>query len=120
MTRLVALLLALLLPLQFAWGTAAAYCQHETGAQAARHVGHHAHEHQAGQADQAAKKPAAAKLAVDNDCTACHATCSALAFEAPACIEPLAPAGRPALAPVDTPTSAPARAPDRPQWRRLA
>ncbi len=117
MVRLVALLLALLLPLQFAWGAAAAYCQHETGTQAARHFGHHAHEHPA---DAGAKKPAGTKLAVDNDCMACHASGTALAGELPACLPALAQTGRLAAPPLDAHTSAPARAPDRPQWRRLA
>ncbi len=118
MVRLVALLLALLLPLQFAWGAAAAYCQHETGTPAARHLGHHVHEHQA---DAGAKKPAAgAKLAVDSDCMACHASGAALTSELAACLPALVQAGRLAAPPLDAHTSAPARAPDRPQWPRLA
>jgi hypothetical protein len=117
MYRLVALLLALLLPLQFTWGAAAAYCQHETSAPTARHIGHHAHEHKA---DDGTKKPASAKLTVDNDCTACHATCSAVACEPPVSIAALALTGRLAAPTVDAHASAPGRAPDRPQWRRLA
>ena len=116
MYRLVALLLALLLPLQFAWGAAAAYCQHETGAQSAKHVGHHAHEHKA---DEGTKKPASAKLTVDNDCTACHATCSAMACDAPVAIEALALTSRLDVPTFDAHASAPTRAPDRPQWARL-
>ncbi len=116
MYRLVALLLALLLPLQFAWGAAAAYCQHETSVQSAKHVGHHAHEHKA---DEGTKKPASAKLKVDNDCTACHATCSAMACEAPATIEAPALTSRLDIAPFDAHASAPIGAPDRPQWARL-
>jgi len=117
MYRLVALLLALLLPLQFTWGAAAAYCQHETSVQTAKHIGHHAHEHKA---DEGAKKPASVKLTVDNDCTACHATCSAVACEAPASMEALALTSRLAAPTFDAHASAPTRAPDRPQWRRLA
>lgn len=114
MFRLVALLLALLLPLQFAWGVAAAYCQHETTAQAA-HVGHHTHEHKA-----EAKKPAAAKLAADGDCAACHATCIAVGCEAVARLEGLVLNGRLAAPLQGAYASAPARAPDRPQWPCLA
>ena len=118
MFRLVALLLAVLLPLQFAWGVAAAYCQHEPTTQAA-HVGHHAHEHQAGSQAEA-KKPAAAKLMADSDCTACHATCSAIGCEAVAGVEGLVLTGRLAVPLLDAYASAPGRAPDRPQWLRLA
>lgn len=117
MYRLVALLLALLLPLQFAWGAAAAYCQHETGLQSATHVGHHAHEHKA---DEGTKKAASANLAVDNDCTACHASCSAMACEPPASMQALALTSRLNVPTLDAHASAPTRAPDRPQWRRLA
>jgi len=117
MTRFVALLLALLLPLQFTWGAAAAYCQHEGGSQKVEHLGHHAHEHQA---DEAAKKPANAKLGIDNDCTACHASCAAMAPTVAPCIDGLLLSYRPALTTPDAHASAPARAPDRPQWPRLA
>ncbi len=114
MYRLVALLFALLLPLQFAWGVAAAYCQHETAVQTA-HFGHHAHEHQA-----EPKKPVSVKLVVDNDCTACHATCSMAACEAPSRLEALVLTRRLAIPALDAHASALARAPDRPQWLRLA
>jgi len=122
MHRLVALLLALLLPLQFAWGAAAVYCGHETTtatAQATEHVGHHAHEHKA-ESRQDAKKPASAKLAVDNDCAACHATCSVMACDAPPPLAALVLTARQDSPTPSAPTSAPVRAPDRPQWLRLA
>ncbi|NCT85339.1 MAG: cobalt-zinc-cadmium resistance protein [Comamonadaceae bacterium] len=115
MFRLVALLFALLLPLQFAWGVAAAYCGHETSGQAVQHFGHHAHEHHA-----ESKKSAGGKLTIDSDCTACHATCSVVASDAPARLGAFAVTGRQAPSHLDAHASAPARAPDRPQWPRLA
>ncbi|MFG6458110.1 cation efflux protein, CzcI family [Roseateles sp. BYS96W] len=113
MARLLLIVLALLLPLQFSWGAVAGYCQHETTPPEARHVGHHAHEHPA----EKAAKPSAGKA--DADCGDCHAasltglptpaspTLAWAAREAP-------PAARPHRYP-----SAPQRAPDRPQWLRL-
>jgi hypothetical protein len=42
--RLITIVLLVLLPLQAIWAASAPYCQHEHG-QAAKHLGHHAHEH---------------------------------------------------------------------------
>lgn len=56
-----------LLPVQFAWSAAAAYCQHENGT--SRHFGHHAHVHK----DKTDKDASHSKLKkVDNDCEYCH------------------------------------------------
>lgn len=115
MYRLVALLLALLLPLQFAWGAAASYCQHETSGAAVQHLGHHEHVHQA-----ETKQPVSSKLVVDNDCASCHATCSAVASELAANAELPTGVGALPVPPSEAHTSALARAPDRPQWLRLA
>ncbi len=62
----------LLLPLQWSWAAAAAYCEHETGV-AAGHLGHHEHKHEADGSDNGSQagKPAS-KLLVDNDCSVCH------------------------------------------------
>ena len=46
MRRWLATLLLVLLPFQFSWAAVGGYCQHETGA-AAKHFGHHNHQHQA-------------------------------------------------------------------------
>ena len=90
MYRLVALGLALLMPLQFAWAAAAAFCQHESTTNASpMHIGHHEHVHKAD-----AKKAGSGKLMADSDCGACHATCSAVASEAPAGPEAPALSGR--------------------------
>jgi len=119
--RLVTLFLALLLPLQFAWGAAAAYCGHETNAQAAQHFGHHQHVHQAeaGQSSEA-KKAVDGKLAYDNDCGACHASATVLIAPTLGELSVPLPASSLAFAVVPSPSSALARAPDRPQWPGLA
>lgn len=76
MRRLFAIFLLFLLPLQFSWAAMGVYCQHETGV-AAKHFGHHDHQHKAdaGQSDQADPK---ASGGVDSDCSACHAGCCAV------------------------------------------
>lgn len=42
--KLLAILLLVVVPFQFAWGAAAVYCQHEQGA-SVQHFGHHTHQH---------------------------------------------------------------------------
>lgn len=112
--RLVALLLALLLPLQLSWAAVGEYCQHESAPKAADHLGHHAHVHK----DDASK--ASGKGSIDSDCGFCHATTSAtLAVVAPAVPEPAVTSQLVAVTHAAHP-SALARAPDRPQWLRLA
>jgi hypothetical protein len=80
MRRWLTLLLLVLLPLQFTWGAAAAYCGHETS-QTTRHIGHHVHAHGDGAQQAQAKKPdpagldaekAKTKFALDEDCGVCH------------------------------------------------
>nr|WP_308636220.1 DUF2946 family protein [Massilia brevitalea] len=57
----------LVLPAQYSWSAAAAYCQHENGA--SLHFGHHAHEHKAqvGEADDDGEMEKA-----HADCEYCH------------------------------------------------
>lgn len=80
MRRWLTILLLLVLPVQFAWSAAAAYCQHEQ-VPAKAHIGHHAHEHEAGGdtgskasgqhlGDKSASK--SLKLLGDNDCGYCQ------------------------------------------------
>jgi hypothetical protein len=74
MRRWLTILLLVMLPFQFTWAAAAAYCQHETSPEV-RHIGHHQHEHKdvsdAGKSDvQDATK--STKLMGDNDCGYCH------------------------------------------------
>ena len=115
MYRLVALFFALLLSLQFAWGAAAAYCQHETTIETAKHFGHHEHVHKVD-----GKKPADTKLAGDNDCGACHASCSAVASDGTDGVEAPVTTRRVVFPSAPSHACALARAPDRPQWRCLA
>ena len=46
MRKVMVMLLLAVLPFQFVWGAAAAYCQHEQGSEVT-HFGHHFHKHQA-------------------------------------------------------------------------
>ena len=81
MRRWLIVALLLVLPFQFAWSVAAAYCAHEA-APAASHVGHHTHEHKGdagnGTAEKlhaeadSAKAGKAGKWMGDNDCGYCH------------------------------------------------
>ncbi len=119
MFRFVALLLVWLMPLQFAWGVAAAYCGHEstdvTTVQVAKHFGHHEHVHKVD-----AKKAADIKLVGDNDCGTCHATCSVITSEPSGISAIPVISHRFAMPPASSLASAFTRAPDRPQWLRLA
>lgn len=114
MKRLIAVLLALLLPLQLSWAAVGEYCQHESSPQAAQHFGHHAHVH----TDEGTKD--GGKTAIDSDCSFCHTGAAAtMAAQAPHVPEiatgsSLVTLVQPAHA------SALARPPDRPQWVRLA
>jgi hypothetical protein len=115
MRRLLAFLLAFALLFQTTWAVAATYCEHETSPKAAMHFGHHAHIHKSSDA----KKPVSNMFAVDDDCGYCHASHAAIMPMAPAGIAPEATRSVEFSRPVMH-SSAPARAPDRPQWLRLA
>jgi len=73
MRKWLAIVLLVFLPLQFSWAAVASYCQHETGA-AAKHFGHHAHQHKAADGQDASPDPAKT-LGGDPDCASCHAGC---------------------------------------------
>jgi hypothetical protein len=117
MRRFVALFMLILLPLQFSWAVAAAYCQHESAPEV-QHFGHHDHRHDA---HVSADKSPETKLpgAADNDCNVCHASCATAA----------ASMATPAIMPADSvladllpapPAAVPALRPERPNWLRLA
>ncbi|MFL6678960.1 MAG: cobalt-zinc-cadmium resistance protein [Burkholderiaceae bacterium] len=115
MRRSFALFLALALLFQMSWSVAATYCEHETSSKASMHFGHHVHVHKPSDA----KKTASNQFAVDDDCSYCNAVHAAIIPMAP----PSAAPGATAKAEISQPLlhgSATARAPDRPQWRRLA
>ena len=67
MKRFVVALLMCIVPLQFAWAAAGAYCAHEQSANAF-HFGHHAHTHQSQSDDGKGKSP----LKLHADCASCH------------------------------------------------
>ena len=115
MSRVFALFLAFTLLFQMSWAVAATYCEHETSSKVAVHFGHHVHVHKSVDG----KKPVDSALAVDDDCGWCHAGHAAImpvAFEA---VVSNAPAAMNFPQPFMH-GSALARAPDRPQWLRLA
>ncbi|WP_167758753.1 DUF2946 family protein [Zemynaea arenosa] len=75
MRRFFAILLLLIVPLQFSWAAASIACTHESG-KGSMHFGHHIHVHKAHSetkddkgAGGAAKKPPGS----DSDCPFCHA-----------------------------------------------
>lgn len=65
MRRYLVILLLVLLPFQMTWSAVGVYCQHEQGI-AAKHVGHHDHQHKQG------KQSSKAAGGVDADCNYCH------------------------------------------------
>ncbi|WP_454726124.1 MULTISPECIES: cation efflux protein, CzcI family [Cupriavidus] len=129
MRRFLILLFVLLLPLQFAWAGAAAYCSHDSqqdGANAASaqwHFGHHSHAHRGEAADHRAaddnggNKDGSGKVKLpDLDCAVCHFAGAQLVlpdfsgtgshFGVAISYHALAPSF----------LSAPGTTPDRPQW----
>jgi hypothetical protein len=84
--KLILILLLLLVPLQFAWSAAGAYCQHEETT--SLHFGHHAHSHQ-GKHDGTDGKTKITKVHLD--CSSCHASASAILDMATFTIAPPAP-----------------------------
>ena len=112
----------LILPLQWGWASAAAYCAHEAGS-AAQHLGHHQHRHQhervadAGSADKPADGTVPA--GADADCGHCHGHTMAALPDA----QPLlssASAGTAAAPRVAEILAAALSRPERPQWAGLA
>ncbi|HEX6736331.1 MAG TPA: hypothetical protein VF096_16100 [Azonexus sp.] len=115
MRRLIAVFLLFLLPLQFSWGVAATYCQHETVPNA-QHFGHHAHQH-ADEADQAGDTQLPG--AIDNDCGFCHAGCLAALVDLG--VQAVALPAEAFAGGLSAPSASPPVAqPERPNWRVLA
>jgi hypothetical protein len=114
MRRWLILFFAVLLPLQFAWSAASAYCQHEITEEQSKHFGHHFHAHKG-----EVKKSSDSKLMADSDCAACHASAAA-STPTRIVLPDFAVASIATRAMPSLPfSSALARAPDRPQWPRL-
>lgn len=77
MKRLFLILLVALLPLQYVWAAAAAYCDHEAGA--SQHFGHHSHQPHNG--EQANAQPDDhAHPAKDHKPAKVHADCASCQF----------------------------------------
>jgi hypothetical protein len=123
MHRWLAVLLLLLLPIQFSWAAVANYCGHETGA-AADHVGHHehaSHNHGAKVADpgDSDKTDVPAPGASSFDCGHCHGYYVGMLCT-PSSREPRLPGDAPpSLGDAILAEHVPAQ-PDRPQWAPLA
>lgn len=117
MRRVLLVFLLVLMPIQFAWSSVASYCGHESGV-AAKHVGHHAHEHDGAKTPDMQKK--VGSIAVpDDDCSTCHTSAPSpppADFE----VESRAPHfATPLLEPTPD-SSAIADTPDRPNWSLAA
>lgn len=69
--KLLIICLLIVLPLQYSWAAAAAYCQHEN--EQSQHFGHHAHEHTV----QADASDGQGMKASHGDCEYCHLFCQA-------------------------------------------
>jgi hypothetical protein len=80
------------------------------------HVGHHEHQHEGVEG----KKSTNSKFLGDADCHACNAAGTPLIVGAPALKPATASAARVGELKARPLTSALTRAPDRPQWLRLA
>ena len=71
MRRLVLICVMLLLPVQWTWAAAAAYCAHEPSP-SSWHIGHHEHVHKSSSAGDSKKAQSAKAGALDLDCEYCH------------------------------------------------
>ena len=117
MRKWLTILLLVFLPLQLSWAVAASYCQHESGA-AAKHFGHHDHQHKAADGKDASPDPSKL-MGGDPDCASCHAGC---ASPLP-CAVTVASLANSSLDTADYGarlTSPPFERLERPQWRLLA
>ncbi len=109
--------LLVFIPLQFGWAATANYCKHEIGA-AAKHVGHHDHQHKAVDGKDVSSDPAKT-IGGDPDCASCHAGCLSALPESITVASLV-------ISSLDTAdycarlTSPPFERPERPQWRVLA
>lgn len=74
MKRLFAILLMLILPLQFSFAAASAYCEDEVAVVTTEHYGHHDH----GDAHAPVKPDADEKSAGHAECGVCHLGCAKL------------------------------------------
>ena len=128
MRRILAIVLLVLLPLQFSWAAVATYCGHEQPAGAA-HFGHHEHQHHAdtgGNAEPVADLDASADVqgdkapgAMDLDCGHCHGTCSAM-LTLPSAVPGALSTAHPSVILEEAEGACAPTRPERPQWLPLA
>ncbi len=115
MRKWLAILLLVLVPLQFSWAAVNAYCQHESGPTAS-HAGHHTHEHQPQAQSDETEGGTSAMMSADADCVTCHAGC--VLWTMPSHHDPvrilasLTSSADPGAMLVSPPTARP----ERPQW----
>lgn len=117
MKKALAVLLLLLLPVQFSWAAVAGYCQHEVNV-SANHPGHHDHDHQT-EAPHKSDKEGAASTGVHHDCATCHLGCAA-ALTSDLKTTRAATAQHHQHDYHVNPTRAHSERPERPQWPWLA
>jgi hypothetical protein len=71
MRSLLLICMMLLVPVQWTWAGVATYCAHETGV-AARHFGHHEHQHHAASDEVSKDNTSVSPSGLDADCGICH------------------------------------------------
>lgn len=117
MRKWLAIFLLVFVPLQLSWAAAASYCQHETGV-AAKHFGHHDHQHKTADGKDASPDPSKT-IGGDPDCASCHAGCL-LALPGAVTIASLVDSSLDTVGYGARLTSPPSERLERPQWRALA
>lgn len=116
MRRLFLILMLLILPVQVSWGAASVYCNHESGA-AAKHFGHHSHQHKAEPDDNKSSKSI---FVVDADCAFCQfGNTGMLAIPAPALLS-ISPQTESSFLSADSVATTRPERPERPKWDRAA
>jgi len=118
MRRYLILFLLVLMPLQFSWAAAGAYCGHEAG-EKAQHFGHHPHQHASGDKSSDVGTGKVEKQKGSHpDCSACHAGVVALIDGPPVpdCVD-WSSAEFTRSDPISSSLNSP---PERPQWAYLA
>jgi len=114
--RWICIVLLLVAPLQFTWGAVSVYCQHERGI-AAKHVGHHVHQHDSSFGSDSSSGDPAKPASIDPDCAGCHANCT-LTLPSGAAVDDVTASVRERLTEIPRqPSSAAYPPPYRPQWR---
>jgi len=123
MRRFVAILLLMVLSVQFSWAAAAGYCEHEQDA-TPQHIGHHEHQHPQGESvvdklpvdapdEDGSKKPAGGHA----DCAYCHLS-AAKNFSTLTMALPRSDASSPALTAAVAVESHLLDRIERPKWHR--